>query len=98
MTEIASTWRRRKPSTRSVTLRLVAASLMASAAIAGGLAIQMGSGHDPALGAGTSRAQNGAASNSASNEPSDVVGQTQDRSGDFRQAASPPASVTTRSS
>jgi hypothetical protein len=97
MTEIAITERRRRLSTQRLTLRLVIASLMASAAIAGGLAIQMGKGHDPALGAGTSSAQAQAAS-SASNDPSDGFGQAQDGSSDFDQAASPPASVTTRSS
>ncbi len=70
-------------STRTLTLRLVVASLAASAAIAGGLAIQMAGGHDPALGAGTANAQPRASSGS------------QD---DFGRAASPPASVTTRAS
>jgi hypothetical protein len=79
MTEIGSTRRQRRPSTRSVTLRLIATSLVASAAIAGGLAIQMANGHDPALGAGASSS-------------------TQAGSGDFSPSATPPASVTTRSS
>ena len=70
-------------STKTLTLRLVVASLAASAAIAGGLAIQMAGGHDPALGAGTANEQPRASSGS------------QD---DFGQSASPPASVTTRAS
>ena len=73
-------------STRTLTLRLVAASLAASAAIAGGLAIQMAGGHDPALGAGTANAKSQA----------DGFGQA--GSSDLGQSSSPPASVTTRAS
>jgi hypothetical protein len=81
-----------------MTLRLLGASLIASAAIAGGLAIQMSAGHDPALGTGTSSAQaaGGSGSGSAATSGSE---QTQDPSSQFGQSASPPAaSGTTRSS
>jgi hypothetical protein len=98
MTVTAGTPRRRRPSTKRMTLRLLGASLIASGAIAGGLAIQMAAGHDPALGAGTSSAQTTSGSGSASATTSGEVGQAQDRSGQFGQSASPPASVTTRSS
>ena len=80
-----------------MTLRLLGASLIASAAIAGGLAIQMSAGHDPALGAGTSSAQAAGGSGSGSAATSGS-GQAQDPSSQFGQSASPPASVTTRSS
>ena len=43
---------RRRPSTRATTIKVTAASLGAAAALTGGLAIQMASGHDPALGSG----------------------------------------------
>jgi hypothetical protein len=88
MSEIAGTQRRKRLSTRVVTLRLVAASLMASAAIGGGLAIQMANGHDPALGAGTSTARSGSGTGSTGNDGSDGFAQ------------SPPSAtaVTTRSS
>jgi hypothetical protein len=80
-----------------MTLRLLGASLIASAAIAGGLAIQMSAGHDPALGAGSSSAQatGGSGSGRAATLGSE---QTQDPSSQFGQSASPPASLTTRSS
>jgi hypothetical protein len=84
-----------------VTLRLVAASVMASAAIAGGLAIQMAAGHDPALGAGTRSAQTqatGASQGSGSSSGFGDLGQSGSGSDSFGQSASPPASVTTRSS
>ena len=69
-------------------MRLVAASLMASAAIAGGLAIQMANGHDPALGAGPSSAQSGSGSGSTGDDESDG----------FAQSAPAATAVTTRSS
>lgn len=81
-------------STRTLTLRLVAASLAASAAIAGGLAIQMAGGHDPALGAGTANAQPQA--DGFGRAGSSDFGQA--GSSDFGQSSSPPASVTTRAS
>ena len=98
MTLTASTPRRRRHSTRRMTLRLLGASLIASGAIAGGLAIQMAAGHDPALGAGTSKAQAATGSGSRSTATSGEAGRTQDWSSQFGQSASPPASVTTRSS
>ncbi|HEV7845699.1 MAG TPA: hypothetical protein VGO83_05560 [Thermoleophilaceae bacterium] len=51
---------RKRPSTRRSTLKLIGASLMAAAAITGGLAVQMAHGHDPALGAGQASAQTSA--------------------------------------
>jgi hypothetical protein len=98
MTETASTPRRRRPSTRRMTVKLLGASLIASGAIGGGLAIQMAAGHDPALGAGTSSAGAGAGSGSGSAAATGQVGQAQDGSSQFGQSASPSASVTTRSS
>jgi hypothetical protein len=98
MPDITITPRRKRLSTQTVTLRLVAASLIASAAIGGGMAIQMASGNDPALGAGTSNTQAGTGSGSASDDSSNDFGPTEDGSDDFGQAASPPSSVTTRSS
>jgi hypothetical protein len=59
MTTAPSTHRRPRLSTRSLSVRMIAASLAAAGAIFGGLAVQMASGHDPALGAGTSSAQSG---------------------------------------
>jgi len=91
MSEIADPERRKRLSTKTVTLRLAAASLMASAAIGGGLAIQMAGGHDPALGSGTANAQPRASSDASSDSG-------QAASSDFGQSASPPASVTTRAS
>ena len=87
---------RKRLSTRTLTLRLLLASLAASAAIAGGLAIQMAGGHDPALGAGTANAQPQASGDTSSDGTSDGFGQA--GSSDFGQSASPPASVTTRAS
>jgi hypothetical protein len=81
-------------------MRLVAASFLASAAIAGGLAIQMANGHDPALGAGTTNASTGAGSSSSSGQSRAQTGgfdQSQDQSG-FGQPASTPGSVTSRAS
>jgi len=104
MTEIAVPQRRKRLSTKTVTLRLAAASLMASAAIGGGLAIQMARGHDPALGTGTSSAQTHASSGSQSGGQStgfgesDDFGQSGDGSTNFGQSASSPGSVTTRAS
>jgi hypothetical protein len=45
-----------KPATRTLSLRMIAASFAAAGAIFGGLAAQMAHGHDPALGAGTTAA------------------------------------------
>jgi hypothetical protein len=82
---------RKRLSTKTLTLRILAASLIASAAIAGGLALQMAGGHDPALGTGTANAQPQASNDS----------QSDGTFGDFGQPASPasPAGgVTTRAS
>ena len=57
MTTAPSTKRRPRLSTRTLSLRMIAASFAAAGAIFGGLAVQMANGHDPALGAGTSSAQ-----------------------------------------
>src|SRR3954468_21726438 len=57
MTTAPSTKRRPRLSTRMLSVRMIAASLAAAGAIFGGLAVQMANGHDPALGAGTSKAQ-----------------------------------------
>jgi hypothetical protein len=88
-----------------MSLRLVAASFLASAAIAGGLAVQMAHGKDPALGAGTTNASSGAGSPSSIGQSQAQTGgfdQSQDRSGfgqsDFGQSASTPGSVTSRAS
>jgi hypothetical protein len=56
---------RSRLSTATASLRLIAASLVAAAAIFGGLAVQMAHGHDPALGAGTSTATTGGSSGSS---------------------------------
>jgi hypothetical protein len=109
MTEMASTPRRRRLSTRAVSLRLVAASFLASAAIGGGLAIQMANGHDPALGAGTTKASSGSSQSQAGgfgDDESDGFDQSQSESGfdqgqsqsDVGQSASTPGSVTSRAS
>ena len=83
-------------STKTLTLRIVGASLIASAAIAGGLAIQRAGRHDPALGAGTANAQPRASNDSESDETFDGFGQA--GSSDFGQSSSPPTGVTTRAS
>ena len=59
MTTAPSTHRRPRLSTRSLSVRMIAASFAAAGAIFGGLAVQMANGHDPALGAGASSAQSG---------------------------------------
>jgi hypothetical protein len=87
---------RKRLSTKTLTLRLIGASLLASAAIAGGLAIQMAGGHDPALGAGTATAQPRASSDSQSDGTFEGFGQS--GSTNFGQSASSPGSVTTRAS
>ena len=57
MTTARSTQRRPRLSTRTLSLRMIAASFAAAGAIFGGLAVQMAHGRDPALGTGTSAAQ-----------------------------------------
>jgi hypothetical protein len=87
---------RKRLSTKTLTLRIVGASLIASAAIGGGLALQMASGHDPALGAGTANAQPRGSNDSQSDGTFDGSGQS--GSSDFGQPASPAGGVTTRAS
>ena len=63
---------RRRLSTRATTIKVTAASLTAAMALTGGLAIQMASGHDPALGSGAtarSSAAKAAPSPNAANAP-----------------------------
>jgi len=57
MTTAPSTHRKPRLSTRTLSLRMIAASFAAAGAIFGGLAVQMAHGDDPALGAGTKPAQ-----------------------------------------
>ena len=57
MTTARSTPRSSRLSTRTLSLRMIAASFAAAGAIFGGLAVQMAHGRDPALGTGTSAAQ-----------------------------------------
>jgi hypothetical protein len=84
------TERKPKLQTRTVSLRLIAASLAAAGAIFGGLAVQMAHGHDPALGAGTASAQTSGSSGS--------TGSSGDQSTAQDQFGSPPSSVVTRAS
>lgn len=60
-----------RPSTRTLSLRMIAASFAAAGAIFGGLAVQMANGHDPALGAGTSSGQSTAQTTASSQPQSD---------------------------
>ena len=75
-----------KPATRTLSLRMIAASFAAAGAIFGGLAVQMARGHDPALGAGTTTA----GSQSSQADPS-----SQDR---LSQSSDSPSGVVTRAS
>jgi len=77
MTPAPSTTRRPRPSTRTLSVRMIAASFAAAGAIFGGLAIQMANGHDPALGAGTSSAQ---PSSQPSSQTSSETSSQQDQS------------------
>jgi hypothetical protein len=61
---------RSRISTATASLRLIAVSLAAAAAIFGGLAVQMAHGHDPALGAGTNTAQTSGSSSGSTSSPS----------------------------
>ncbi len=82
---------RRQPkriSRRATTVRVAAASLMAAAALTGGLAVQMASGHDPALGSGQKAVATGTTSGAQATAPDDG----------FSGTAPPAASVTTRAS
>src|SRR5262245_56050 len=95
---------RKRISTKALTLRIAGASVIASAAIGGGLAMQMAGGHDPALGAGTAKAQPRASNDSENEGTFDGFGQDgssdfgQSGSSDFGQSASPSTGVTTRAS
>jgi hypothetical protein len=71
-----------RPSTATTTAKVVVLSLAAAAALAGGLAVQMAQGHDPALGAG------GQAPVAVGNDPR----------ADTAQPTGPPVSVVTRAS
>lgn len=66
MSTARSTQRRPKLSTRTLSLRMIAASFAAAGAIFGGLAVQMAHGRDPALGTGTSTAQTSAPAQTSS--------------------------------
>lgn len=79
--------RRRRPSTRATTIKLTAASLGAAAVLTGGLAVQMASGHDPALGSGGTATAPGSSKAAKSAQSQDAVN-----------AAPAPATVVTRSS
>jgi hypothetical protein len=85
---------RKRPSTRRSTLKLIGASLMAAAAITGGLAVQMAHGHDPALGAGQASAQSGGSSSAQSGAGTQAAPDTQ--AAPATQAA--PDTVVTRAS
>jgi hypothetical protein len=67
-------------STATASVRTVAVSLAAAAAIFGGLAVQMAHGHDPALGAGTSTRQT-SGSTSGDDSSGAAVGQSAGGSG-----------------
>lgn len=64
-----------RPSTRTLSLRIAAASFAAAGAIFGGLAVQMANGHDPALGTGTSSSQHqsGSTPAAADTSPAPVI-------------------------
>jgi hypothetical protein len=106
MTTTPSTNRRPRLSTRTLSVRMIAASLAAAGAIFGGLAVQMANGHDPALGAGTSSAQTGSSggqSGSSSGQSSQSDGSSgdpfvQDQSSQQDQSGGSPSGVVTRAS
>ena len=75
-------------SRRTTIVRVTAASLMAAAALTGGLAVQMASGHDPALGSGQKAVATGTTGATQATAPND----------NSFNAAPPAASVTTRAS
>ena len=66
MTTVPSPHRRPRLSTRTLSVRMIAASFAAAGAIFGGLAVQMANGHDPALGAGTTSTHTSSSSVQAS--------------------------------
>jgi hypothetical protein len=75
-----------KPATRTLSIRMIAASFAAAGAIFGGLAVQMAHGHDPALGAGTTTA-------GSRSSPADASSQD-----DFSESSDSPSGVVTRAS
>jgi hypothetical protein len=94
MSSVATTQRRPRISTGTASVRLIAASLAAAAAIFGGLAVQMAHGKDPALGAGTSTAQtSGSGSSSGGSSTSGA-----DRSSFQDQSGGSSGGVVTRAS
>jgi hypothetical protein len=92
---------RKRLSTRTLSLRMIAASFAAAGAIFGGLAVQMAHGHDPALGAGT-RSASGVASSSSTGGSStgdqSFGSSSGDQSGFQDQSGSSPSGVVTRAS
>jgi hypothetical protein len=77
----------RRASSQATTVKITLASLTAAAALTGGLAAQMASGHDPALGSGQT-----------ASEPATKASDTPSAQSGGSQSASPPASVVTRAS
>jgi hypothetical protein len=84
-----------KPATRTLSIRVIAASFAAAGAIFGGLAVQMAHGHDPALGTGTSTAQT---SRPAQTNSSSGGSSFQDQSSQPDQSGSATSGVVTRAS
>jgi hypothetical protein len=91
---------RPRPSTGSASVRTVAVSLAAAAAIFGGLAVQMAHGHDPALGAGTTTAQTSGSSGGSASDDSSGGGSFGDDSsgGTLGQSSGGGSGVVTRAS
>jgi hypothetical protein len=79
---------RRRISRRKAIVRVMAISLASAAALTGGLAVQMASGHDPALGSGQKAAAAGTTNGAQATQGDDG----------FFNSAPPAASVTTRAS
>jgi hypothetical protein len=99
MTTARSTTRRPRLSTRTVSVRLIAASFAAAAAISGGLAVQMANGHDPALGSGTSSAQTSGSSGSSAQSGAGGFGSSASGQSSFQdQSGSQAGGVVTRAS
>jgi hypothetical protein len=85
--------------TRTMTVRTIAASFAAAAAIFGGLAVQMAHGHDPALGAGTSTATGTTQAGSGAGSSEDQAGGSQDQFGGSQdQSGGSATGVVTRAS
>ena len=84
MTTVPSPHRRPRLSTRTLSVRMIAASFAAAGAIFGGLAVQMANGHDPALGAGTTSTHRNSSTvqtNSSSTQASSSSAQTSQSGG-----------------